>query len=179
MPASPRTPRPGTRCSCQGQFPRPGLQSTQVVQRKMGGVEGLNIPISQPWYSTAKRNEHLTNDRQNSRDDDLNHVKMAHKNGEKAHGCCSFMSDVYRVAQKEAKNVMHFPNSQSWEAVVSSSGALLRSQCDQHYAGAKFSEPPSPSVLPRPPSHWVHIPLDPSDHSDMAFQLKTLLKVQA
>ncbi|XP_078279010.1 proline-rich nuclear receptor coactivator 2 [Rhinoraja longicauda] len=133
----------------------------------MGRVERLNIPISQPSYGTPRRNEHLTNNRQAGRDGDANHVKMAHRNGEKAHGCCAFMSHEYRVTQKEAKNVMHFTNSPSWEAVLSSSDALLRSQCDQHYAGAKFSVPPSPSVLPKPPSHWMHIPLESSDHSDM------------
>lgn len=56
-----------------------------------------------------------------------------------------------------------------------------------HYAGCKFSEPPSPSALPLPPQHWmqatrsVRLPFHSmkSDHNDVANQLKVLLKVQA
>ena len=72
----------------------------------------------------------------------------------------------------------NFPNNQNWNSSLSSPTILFKSQTNQNYARAKFSEPPRPSVLPKPASHWVPVSFNPSDQEIMTFQPKTLLKVQ-
>jgi len=49
------------------------------------------------------------------------------------------------------------------------------------YAGAKFSDPPSPKVLPKPPTHWVNVNKENAGPSsnDITNVLRVMLKVQS
>jgi hypothetical protein len=49
------------------------------------------------------------------------------------------------------------------------------------YAGAKFSDPPSPKVLPKPPVHWFNKENQKPENtcSQMTNVLKNMLNVQA
>ncbi|XP_046750192.1 proline-rich nuclear receptor coactivator 2-like [Diprion similis] len=57
------------------------------------------------------------------------------------------------------------------------------SPTNNFYAGAKFSEPPSPASLPKPPSHWTTRLISTckqAEHCcDISNHLKMILNVQA
>lgn len=154
----------------------------------MGGGERYNIPVSHPERPLPKKNHQLGRTKQRSRDQNgaaasagvggLHH--HGHRRSDK--GAAYHRSPEARQAVSADKNAsVRFANyDQNWEGAVSHLNTLLTTQGSPSYAGPKFSEPPSPSVLPKPPSHWMSFPIGSCDNREMmAFQLKSLLKVQA
>ncbi|XP_044098182.1 proline-rich nuclear receptor coactivator 2-like [Neovison vison] len=136
----------------------------------MGGGERYNIPA--PQSRNVSKNQQQLN-RQKTKDQN-SQMKIVHKKKERGHTYTS--SAAARQAMQNGGKNKNFPNHQNWNSSLSSPSLLLKSQTNQNDAGAKFSEPPSPSVLPKPPSHWVPVSFNPSDKEITTFQLKTLLK---
>ncbi|XP_052000309.1 proline-rich nuclear receptor coactivator 2-like [Xyrauchen texanus] len=154
-------------------------------QSSMGGGERYNIP-DRP---APKRSHQIGRGKQRSLDQNgvVHSASGAlgvphHRRGEKGTNY-SWSPEAWQAVSVDKKNAsVRFATTynQNWEGTMSHLNKLLSAQCGQNYAGAKFSEPPSPSVLPKPPSHWVSLPMGPCDHREiMTFQLKSLLKVQA
>lgn len=139
---------------------------------KMGGGERYNIPAPQSRNVSKSQQQH---NRQKSKDQN-SQMKIVHKKKERGHGYSP--SAAARQAMQNGGKNKSLSNDPNWNGSLTSPSLLFKSQANQNYAGAKFSEPPSPSVLPKPPSHWVPVSLNPSDKEIMTFQLKTLLKVQ-
>lgn len=138
---------------------------------KMGGGERHTIPDPQSRNASKSQQQHI----RHKAKDQNSQMKIVHKKKDRGHGY-SPPAAAWQAVQNGGKKSLS--NSTSWNASLSSPSLLFKSQANQNYAGAKFSEPPSPSVLPKPPSHWVPVSLNPSDKEVMTFQLKTLLKVQ-
>lgn len=80
---------------------------------------------------------------------------------------------------REQKKPLNASDNVPLLASPSAEAEYLR-DCEKIYAGAKFSEPPSPSVLPKPPSHWVGAdgPQQNPQNRELTVHLKSLLKVQ-
>uniref|UniRef100_A0A3B4UR21 Proline-rich nuclear receptor coactivator 1 n=1 Tax=Seriola dumerili TaxID=41447 RepID=A0A3B4UR21_SERDU len=83
---------------------------------------------------------------------------------------------------REQKKPLHASNNlKTVSAAPAETAPEYLKDGEKVYAGAKFSEPPSPSVLPKPPSHWVgenEPQLSNQSREQMTVHLKSLLKVQ-
>ncbi|KAM8977349.1 proline-rich nuclear receptor coactivator 2 [Pelodytes ibericus] len=134
----------------------------------MGG-DRCNIPVQQQRNTMGKQNNRQkVFDRKNQK---------TNTSRTKDRGYGYNQSVAWQAMQYGTSN--NFSVNQNWNSGYPGSKNLFCDQDSQNYAGAKFSEPPSPSVVPKPPSHWVLMPCSPVDKEIMSFQLKTMLKVQA
>lgn len=91
-------------------------------------------------------------------------------------------SSLHQPPPREQKKPLHpSNNAKVVNPLTAQASPEYLKDGDKVYAGAKFSEPPSPSVLPKPPSHWVgeNEPQHSSQSREqMSVHLKSLLKVQ-
>ncbi|XP_055728952.1 proline-rich nuclear receptor coactivator 1-like [Salvelinus fontinalis] len=162
-----------------------GFCLSVLLKSKNGRVERATTPGDQSVHNLDRLDQAAQN--LNTRSQRSRHV-IAPCNGpsvQKYDNSCHTKpnSAPIQLLRREEKNPF---NSVDNVKIVTVSPAELVPEDElkdgeKIYAGAKFSEPPSPSVLPKPPSHWVgETAPQHSDHSreQITFHLKSLLKVQ-
>ncbi|KAM4695173.1 proline-rich nuclear receptor coactivator 1 isoform 1-T1 [Discoglossus pictus] len=173
-----RTPSPGggdvqpPRAAQYRQLRREGLKTKMVKSEKKIKSEKNSTPHSPCVHRCEQWSHHKQKSKCN-----IQHTKNSPKKSERLQTECDIINSPFRKQEKKplasAENVRDLkPTQDTFPRDVNAKKI--------NYAGAKFSDPPSPSDLPKPPSHWVG---KKSLHFDqckelMTFHLKTLLKVQ-
>uniref|UniRef100_A0A8C4V7W7 Uncharacterized protein n=1 Tax=Falco tinnunculus TaxID=100819 RepID=A0A8C4V7W7_FALTI len=83
-----------------------------------------------------------------------------------------------KIKHFESQEQRSFSQESKLESYFIKLQPVFAPHTNQHYAGAKFSDQPSPSMLPKPISLWVPVSFKPSDKEIMTFQHTTFLIVQ-
>ncbi|XP_018599003.2 proline-rich nuclear receptor coactivator 1 [Scleropages formosus] len=157
----------------------------ELLKSKSGRAEKVTQPNGQSVHSLSKHehlgqnlNGRIQRNRHSGASGGVSSAKKSDGN------CRPKPSPPLQLCNKDGRKLLNVANSVKIVNVYPDGPLPEESLKDAEkvYAGAKFSEPPSPSVLPKPPSHWVGE--KGPQHSDsskeqMTVHLKNLLKVQA
>ncbi|XP_053566510.1 proline-rich nuclear receptor coactivator 1 [Bombina bombina] len=151
-------------------------QFRRETKKKVGKCEKRirSEKSSIPHTSTAHRSEQLSLPKQKSKGNTQHAKTNSPKKIERLQAESNLVSNGVRRPDKKP-----LTSSENYGNLKQENSTKDVKEKKINYAGARFSDPPSPSVLPKPPSHWFG---NKGQHFDqckeqMAFQLKTLLKV--